>query len=182
MKPNPILETPVNIQDEIPDYRESKKNLGIIDSLRTGSAISNASRVAIIDVEKTRIQAQADLAVLNIQIVTQQLKQSSLMSNIHTTGVLMERLDSTMATVDKALTNTQACAMYIHEKNYQDTRASFSQLNLPEEQFESIDAVLHHNKLADQRRSQERMEASKNSVQKLHTATTQGVDVFKKII
>jgi hypothetical protein len=60
MKPNPILETPVNIQDEIPDYRESKKNLGIIDSLRTGSAISNASRVAIIDVEKTRIQAQAD--------------------------------------------------------------------------------------------------------------------------
>jgi hypothetical protein len=77
-----------------------------------------------------------------------------------------------MATLDKALTNICYSAMLHHEKNYQESLTAFHQLNLPEEQIESMVALLHHDKLADYRRSQERMEASKKSLQNLYTTAT----------
>lgn len=184
MKPkvNEILDLPVNLNNEVPDLKKSKKDLGFFDRRSVRKAISDTTKNAIIDVETTRVEAQAQIATLNIQIATQQAKQALLNANVHTSGVLLARLDSAMASVDKTLTNTQASAMMIHEQNYHETSAAFRQLKLDDEAFEAIDAVLQHNKLNDQRRAQERMEASKKSLHDLHTATVQGVNVFKKII
>jgi hypothetical protein len=183
MKTNPILDVPeISVQNELPDLKKSSNELNFWDGRRVKKAVSKGKGNAIIDVETTRVQAQADLGCLNIQIATQQAKQALLNANVHISGVLLARLDSAMATVDKTLSNTQASAMFIHEKNYQETCASFRQLDLSDEQFESFDAVLNHNKVSDQRRAQERMEKSKKSLEDLHTATVQGVNVFKKII
>ncbi len=177
---NPILNRQ-SLDEKLPGINEETANkLGVIDRYRVNREISKTAKNKLIDVEKTRLEAQAEVAVTAIRIAGQQMKQAILADNVEKSGVLMANLNLAMSGVNKTLTTVQATSMYLHEKSYQDSCSTFKALDLSPEQFGEIDAVLQHNKYQDQRRDQEMMEASKDSLSELHLFVLRNVDILRK--
>jgi hypothetical protein len=168
------------------DITKLRENTGMIDKIKTRSAIRKANAEGWLQAEKAMARARTNVAITAVNIAETQIRSGIVGAAMPQIGALTTRLNAATAAVDQALTNGAAGEVYTHLSN-RASNVGFANelLNANKINAEERDVVVSFCQ-ADARddilRTRERVKQAKGAIDALHGCALEGIERAKEML